>query len=247
MPRFTILLGRDVYLDAYFPPTKESISIGRHGDADISIDDAMISRRHAVIQQLGDSWMIIDVESQNGIRVGGQRVHEHRLTEGDEVDLGKYTLAFRGEVPIDTADFSRRSQVVRPKKTNVDPLGAVAPEMSTRFVSEEQQQVLQKYLKEKRQAYIEELVEKGQPKKVVLKKNRYVFGRLKDADIRVGGWFSPRVSAQLEHKNNEFQLFSPDGKKRIMVNGEMTALHVLKEGDRFEIRGLRFVFHDKVG
>jgi hypothetical protein len=71
--------------------------IGRSRECDIVLDDANVSRRHAEISPSGQSWLIQDLGSTNGVRVNGRAVDgPHPLESGDQVELG--TVAVRFEV-----------------------------------------------------------------------------------------------------------------------------------------------------
>src|SRR5262245_48125398 len=52
-------------------PVGESLTIGRNGDVDVRIDDAHISRRHAVLEWTPMGWLLTD-HSRNGIFVNGR-------------------------------------------------------------------------------------------------------------------------------------------------------------------------------
>jgi hypothetical protein len=67
--------------------------IGRATDNDVCIDDASVSRHHAVIISTSAGTFIEDLRSVNGVGVNGRRVRHARLAEGDVVTLG--TLRFR--------------------------------------------------------------------------------------------------------------------------------------------------------
>jgi pSer/pThr/pTyr-binding forkhead associated (FHA) protein len=81
---------------ARFELTKTPMSIGREQGRDIVLADQTVSRRHAVIQRIGDSLLIVDEGSSNGTFVNGVRVTSQQLKPGDEVRLG--SSAFRLEV-----------------------------------------------------------------------------------------------------------------------------------------------------
>ncbi len=71
------------------------MTIGRLSSADIVIDDQNVSRQHAELHPLGDSYQLIDLGSTNGCKVNGRRVDRHVLTDGDEITLGPVKLRFR--------------------------------------------------------------------------------------------------------------------------------------------------------
>jgi len=67
---------------------------GRHPDSDIFLDDVTVSRDHALLVHRGDAWYLDDCGSLNGTYVNRQRIESHRLQDGDELQIGKYKLAF---------------------------------------------------------------------------------------------------------------------------------------------------------
>lgn len=67
---------------------------GRHPDSDIFLDDVTVSRKHAVFQIDGDSFIVRDVGSLNGTYVNRERIDTAVLRPGDEVQIGKYRLVF---------------------------------------------------------------------------------------------------------------------------------------------------------
>ena len=74
--------------------------LGRSRDADIVVDDANVSRRHAEIRPSGGSWTVRDLGSTNGIKVNGRRVDPNRpqsLKAGDVIELGTSRATFELE------------------------------------------------------------------------------------------------------------------------------------------------------
>lgn len=69
--------------------------IGRGADADLRIDDPGVSRRHAEVRVHGGRATITDLGSTNGIVVGGRRVGEVTVGDGDRFTLGSTTFVFR--------------------------------------------------------------------------------------------------------------------------------------------------------
>ena len=67
---------------------------GRHPDSDIFLDDITVSRRHAEVAHDGQRFVVSDVGSLNGTYVNRERIEERELHDGDELQVGKYKLAF---------------------------------------------------------------------------------------------------------------------------------------------------------
>ncbi|MBV8712142.1 MAG: FHA domain-containing protein [Solirubrobacterales bacterium] len=77
-----------------FPLDGDRMSVGRRPDSYIFLDDITVSRDHAVIVRRGDDYFLDDLGSLNGTYVNRSRIESHRLSDGDELQVGKYKLAF---------------------------------------------------------------------------------------------------------------------------------------------------------
>ncbi|MEU1693513.1 FHA domain-containing protein [Streptomyces hirsutus] len=68
---------------------------GRHPQSDIFLDDVTVSRRHVEFRRSQDgSFTVADVGSLNGTYVNRERIDQVGLSNGDEVQIGKYRLVF---------------------------------------------------------------------------------------------------------------------------------------------------------
>lgn len=76
-------------------PLKGVVSMGRAESNTIVLRDAKVSRQHAQIQQQGNEFVVIDLNSSNGTFVNGQRVEECVLTDGDEIQIGDFVMQFQ--------------------------------------------------------------------------------------------------------------------------------------------------------
>src|SRR5262249_45917702 len=74
------------------------VSIGRDPSNDVVLPDAMVSRRHAVIEYRGSQYFLRDCNSSNGSLVNGDRVSERNLRDGDLVAIGTARLLFREQL-----------------------------------------------------------------------------------------------------------------------------------------------------
>lgn len=72
-------------------------TIGRDPSCDVVIDNAGISRLHASIEAVGDSFVVRDLESQNGFTLNGEPCNEGRLVHGDILGLNKFLLRFSND------------------------------------------------------------------------------------------------------------------------------------------------------
>ena len=70
--------------------------IGRALDNDIVVADASVSRHHAAIEAVNGNYKLRDLGSQNGTFVGGARITEAALGDGDAVKIGDAEFIFHG-------------------------------------------------------------------------------------------------------------------------------------------------------
>jgi hypothetical protein len=77
-----------------FPLDGERLTVGRRPDSDIFLDDVTVSRDHAVLVRRGSDYFLDDLGSLNGTYVNRRRIESHRLADGDELQIGKYKLAY---------------------------------------------------------------------------------------------------------------------------------------------------------
>jgi hypothetical protein len=72
--------------------------LGRSREADIVLDDANVSRKHAEIRPSGGSWTVRDMGSTNGVKVNGRRIEgAQSLKPGDVIELGTSHATFELE------------------------------------------------------------------------------------------------------------------------------------------------------
>lgn len=75
-------------------------TLGRSEECEVTIEDPLVSRRHAQITVDGDEVRVIDLGSRNGVRLNGRPVEGSALLEdGDRVRIGTQDLVFTRVVP----------------------------------------------------------------------------------------------------------------------------------------------------
>ena len=118
-----------------FCPTRDETRIGRAVDInDIVLDDAQVSRQHAVIRRSGEVFTLVDQKSANGTFIGSQQVKEHTLSEGDSFTIGKYNFDFRRQANSLSIRFEQKignTVLLRAPSE----LGSVIPKMDSAAVA----------------------------------------------------------------------------------------------------------------
>jgi len=105
---FMLVLTGTRFGELYKLPPGRVVRIGRGDEADIKLDDEGISRLHCSLEARGAEAVLRDLGSQNGTYVGGERIQERVLVDGDRVQIGAATtfkLAYADEVEV---NYQRR-------------------------------------------------------------------------------------------------------------------------------------------
>ena len=70
------------------------LTIGRSPDSHLFLDDVTVSRHHARIVHDATGFAVEDLNSLNGTYVNRGRVERQHLSDGDEVQIGKFKFAY---------------------------------------------------------------------------------------------------------------------------------------------------------
>ena len=73
---------------------KDLTTAGRHPESDIFLDDVTVSRRHAEFVREETGFVVRDVGSLNGTYLNRERIEQATLSNGDEVQIGKFRLVY---------------------------------------------------------------------------------------------------------------------------------------------------------
>ena len=91
-----IIINSENGLRSEIELTRDETRFGRAADLnDVMLDDAQVSRHHAVIKRSGDTFKLIDPGSANGTFIKEERIKEHLLKDGDSFSIGKYNFEFK--------------------------------------------------------------------------------------------------------------------------------------------------------
>lgn len=119
MARASLLVIRGVDQGRRFELDGDDASLGRGTRNRFRILDTEISRNHAVIRVQDDDYILNDRNSSNGTFVNGLSVTSHRLSSGDQIQIGRTALLFsestdsKREVPVDiVSPPEEHSQIV---------------------------------------------------------------------------------------------------------------------------------------
>ena len=117
-----------------------AVSIGREAGNTVQLDDNEVSRRHAEIRRVGESFTVADLKSSNGTFVNNRRIERADLRSGDQIHVGRSVLAFAlepADLPLSTdvdivasAPRDDGSRIVRTMRDEAlfGPMGQTVPE-----------------------------------------------------------------------------------------------------------------------
>lgn len=82
---------------------KPQINIGRSADNDMSLDDPLVSSRHAIVTITASAYTgtssvtLQDMNSTNGTRVNGKTTQQAQLKHGDLIQFGRSVFRFHDD------------------------------------------------------------------------------------------------------------------------------------------------------
>ncbi len=89
------------------------MALGRDKSSPILLHDHEISRRHAEVRPVDDSFRIVDLGSANGTFVNGQPVDQVALRSGDRLQLGQTVMLFHEGPGSPDRDLMARVEMSR--------------------------------------------------------------------------------------------------------------------------------------
>ncbi len=82
----------------------EQVTLGASAEADVLVADPTVSARHCVVVHAGRSLDVTDLDSRNGVRVGGARVRQAMCGAGAGFELGRTTVRFEDATELAADD-----------------------------------------------------------------------------------------------------------------------------------------------
>ena len=213
----------------------DSKTIGREPANDIIVENLLVSGYHARIDPAGTEYVLTDLQSKNGTFVNGEKVTSTKLKNGDQILIGKHTLVFTldpAEMEEDTK-LTEETMFVQVAQGESEPGEAESevPGLDSTAVSSERPAIL---------AFVS-----GGSGEYEIKKKLVKLGKGDEADIRIGGFLTPKVAATISRRPTGYHL-SPAGRAKVKVNGmQIGGSHRLKEFDNVEIGPARLQFYYK--
>ena len=201
--------------------TGGALTIGRHPESDVVIDNGAVSGRHAKIDGLEGGYFITDLKSTNGTFLNSRVISTSLLKHGDSVGIGRHQLIFGYA------------------KGEARPEGGQGPLDKTVIIDSSRQMGAVPGLEVN--AYLSIL--KGGSGEVSLSKKVTKIGKDPGCDIVAQGFGVGRVSLTISKMPKGYQVNYVSGFKRPKVNGEpLKTSAKLREFDTLDIGSTRMQF-----
>lgn len=94
MPFLFVIQGRNRGSRYDLTAPAGAVSIGRETGNVVQLDDNEVSRRHAEIRRVGETFVVGDLKSSNGTWLNNRRVERAELASGDQIQVGRTVLVY---------------------------------------------------------------------------------------------------------------------------------------------------------
>ena len=215
------------------------VTIGRAPDNDIQIDNLSVSNYHARVYVEAGSLVVEDLNSLNGSFLNDIRVERAMLNDGDTILIGKHEIlvdqAHDAVLPLDgwrKAPAPRVNETMildTEQRRKLIEMAAAAGERSQ--LSPERSRV----------PTLTVLRGRTDQKEYRLAGKLTVIGNSKMATVRLRGWFTPDIAAQINKHDDGYYLGRGDRVPKL--NGvPINGLTKLTDGDLIEVGRVRLNF-----
>ena len=212
----------------------DQTTIGRAEGNDIVLPSHGVSKHHASIIKEGHSMVVIDHQSANGVYVNGEQVQRHKLEYWDDIQIFDYVIKYMAAARLPGEQ----------QGTDLD-LNTEMRDASTREFHIADSSDLAYLRRDHRVPHVTD--QSTDPyKPIPLENAHFNIGNSKSCDIRLKGWFKPKVAARIQKRSNGYYLLRT-GRGKILVNDKPVKLETaLKDDDNLLIHGRHLKFYNRV-
>jgi predicted component of type VI protein secretion system len=215
------------------------VTIGRAPDNDIPIDNLAVSNYHARVYSEAGSLVVEDLNSLNGLFLNDIRVERAMLKDGDAILIGKHHILVDQKhdaaLPV---DGWRKPPVPRVNETMVLDTHERRKLLEMAAAAGERSQLSPDRF---RVPTLTVLQGRTDQKEYRISGKLTVIGHSKLATVRLRGWFTPEIAAQINKHEDGYYLGRGDRVPKI--NGvSIGGLTKLNDGDLIEVGRVRLNF-----
>ena len=104
MPSLFVIRGNDQ--GTRYELEEPLVRLGRDSSNPIQLHDTEVSRQHAELRRVEQSYALSDLNSSNGTFVNGRRIKRHLLSSGDQLQVGSTMMLYTGQPKQREADIT---------------------------------------------------------------------------------------------------------------------------------------------
>ncbi|MGD0908521.1 MAG: FHA domain-containing protein [Candidatus Acidiferrales bacterium] len=237
MPRLVLKFQSSTLKEV--PLGTRPVTIGRAPDNDIPIDNLAVSNYHARVYVEAGSLVVEDLNSLNGSFLNDIRVERAMLKDGDAILIGKHhILVDQAHDAALQLDSWRKAPAPRVNETMVLDTEERRKMFEQAVAAGERSQVSPDRM---RVPTLTVLNGRTDQKEYRIAGKLTVIGHSKLATVRLRGWFTPEIAAQINKNDDGYYLGRGDRVPKI--NGvEIEGLTKLNDGDVIDVGRVRLNF-----
>lgn len=234
MPRLILVFNKQVIKEYSF--MKGSLTVGRNEDNDIIVDNLAVSSYHAKLDRVGPDYILTDLQSTNGTFVNDKKVLSHKLTHGDNIQIGKHVILF-----------------VATQKGKEEEAVAEKPDLEKTMMLDtlKQKELLAKQkastpAKASQKIGVISFIDGSDLGEIELTKKLTKIGKADTSEIKFTGMFMPATAATISKRPSGYTITFTGGMAKLKVNGEIIKESIaLKDFDTIELGSRKFQFYQK--
>jgi pSer/pThr/pTyr-binding forkhead associated (FHA) protein len=233
MARLILMFNKQVVKEV--PLLTGSVTIGRHEDNGIVIDNLSVSTFHARIDKAGSNYLLTDLQSTNGTYVNDEKVTSCKLSNGDNILVGKHVLVF---VASDQEKPKGDKQPTLNKTMILDTL--------------KQRQLLSRQktpatpLRVAKKVGVISFIDESGLGEIELTKKLIKIGKAKTNEIKLSGMLMGTTAATISRHPSGYVITFTGGLTKLKVNGKAVKDSAqLNEFDTVELGSYKFQFYQK--
>jgi pSer/pThr/pTyr-binding forkhead associated (FHA) protein len=237
MSRLVLKFERAVMKEV--PLGTRPVTIGRAPDNDIQIDNLAVSNYHARVYLEAGSLVVEDLNSLNGSFLNDIRIERAMLKDGDSILIGKHEiLVDQLHDAVQAQESWRKAPVPRVNETMVLDTHQRRMLLDAAVAAGERSQLSPERLRVPTLIVISGRTDE---KEYRIAGKLTVIGSSKLATVRLRGWLTPDVAAQINKHDDGYYLGRGDRVPKI--NGvSIGGLTKLNDGDVIEVGRVRLNF-----
>jgi len=212
---------------------KTIINIGRLPENDIPIASISISRRHVRIEQdTTGSYIISDLNSLNGTFVNNKKIKKLKLSSGDKITMGKYSMLF--EISTQSADTA---EIV---PAEAEELTVPVDNPPANIITEDDSEKPEQQVEGEDSSNPGILIETNKHVVYKLDKPAMSIGSSEGDDIFVDGFLITDGHVLIEKRDDGIWIHANKLMGRFKINGKKLGKHKLLHKDRIELGSSTF-------